>query len=108
MGFFGGGDFCAFVGTGDFEPVDRELHFVDGALDGAAGDFVFEAPRFAPGSKALFGAPDEGDIFGLKNDFAVGVEVGEDLGFEVRAGWGHSWLLIRVRSLLSLSVRHSL
>lgn len=76
------------VEAGDLEPVDGELHPVALARDRASSDFVLKVPRFAPVSEAFFGAPDEWDIGGLEDNSAVGVEVGKDLGFEVRAGWG--------------------
>lgn len=63
---------------------------MDGALNGAGGDLVDEVPGLAPVSEGFLIAPDKGDVFRLDNDFAVGVEIGENLGFKVwAAGWVH-------------------
>lgn len=74
---------------------------MDGALNGAGGDLVDEVPGLAPVSEGFFITPDEGDVFRFDNDFAVGVEIGENLGFKV---WAAGWVHVKTGCLLGLEL----
>ena len=74
---------------------------MDGALNGSGGDLVDEVPGLAPVSEGFFITPDEGDVLRFDNDFAVGVEIGENLGFKV---WAAGWVHVKTGYLLGLEL----